>query len=129
MNTTDPEIAKLATQLYNIVMSNPPSLMEDEKELCASLGISSSRHLSYVRYYVKSGRVSSHFETAVASLKDVARWSLIAPPNDRRKAKLLADWVAKKLDDVFEELAVFALPSGEEVDIGVINRKNEDCPD
>ncbi|MDF1539867.1 MAG: hypothetical protein P1Q69_13285 [Candidatus Thorarchaeota archaeon] len=95
-------------------MSNPPTLIENEQEICSSLGMFSSKHLSYLRYYEKTGRVSSHWEAAVASLKDVARWSLLAPPNDIRKAKLLANWVAEKLQEIFRELSEFDFPTEED---------------
>jgi hypothetical protein len=111
MSSDDRETARLAKEIYEAAMQNPPLLMKDEQEICSSVGISSSKHLSYVRYYEITGRVSAHWEATVASLRDVARWSLLAPPNDERKSRLLADWVAAKIQRIFEELSKFQPPT------------------
>jgi len=42
-------------------------------------------HLCYVRFYVRTGRVSAHWEAHTSSQKDVERWWIIARPNDIRK--------------------------------------------
>ncbi len=128
-DSLDSETARLASEIYKIVMRYPPSLMVDEQGLCTSLGITSSRHLSYIRYYERSGRVSAHWEATVSSLKDVARWSLLAPPNDLKKASRLADWVAKKLERVLEELANFEPPSEEKKHTGLAGGKKDGGPE
>jgi hypothetical protein len=116
MGSSDRETARLARGINDVAMKSPPSLMEDEQEICSSLEISSSKHLSYIRYYEITGRVSAHWEATVASLRDVARWSLLAPPNDEKKSNLLAGWVADKLKRVLDELARFEVPPGKDSD-------------
>lgn len=87
--------AQLATELEKIVRSNPNSLMRDEQRLCRKLGIKTGRHLCYVRFYTKSGRVSAHWEAHTSSQMDVEKWWRVAPPNDVKKRARLNDYFLK----------------------------------
>ena len=95
------KIAKLATELENISRNNPCALLLDEKKLCKKLGIDSGHHLCYVRYYVRSGRVSTHWEAHTRSQKDVEKWWKIAPPNDvKKRARIDSYFREKRKDEV-----------------------------
>jgi hypothetical protein len=67
--------------------------MLDEQKLARANGIRTGRHLCYVRYYVRSKRVSAHWEAHTRDVQDVTRWADVAPPNDHRKRKRLMEWV------------------------------------
>jgi len=92
---SNPKIRRLAIELDRIVREDPSTLLIDEKKLCKKLGIKTGDHLCYVRYYVRSGRVSAHWEAHTASQKDVEKWWKMAPPNDERKRA--------RLDGYFED--------------------------
>ncbi|MCK4567693.1 MAG: hypothetical protein KAU48_10320, partial [Candidatus Thorarchaeota archaeon] len=64
---SDRRIARLATELENIARKDPCTLLLDEKKLCKKLGIKTGHHLCYVRYYVRSGKVSAHWEAHTSS--------------------------------------------------------------
>ncbi|MFQ5885494.1 MAG: hypothetical protein ACE5IO_10395, partial [Thermoplasmata archaeon] len=95
--TGDPDLASLAEELDRLVRERPPRLMIDEQELCKSNGISTGRHLCYVRYYTRSKRVSAHWEAHTRSQQDVELWWRVAPPNDLRKRRRLKEGVEKRL--------------------------------
>lgn len=71
-------------------------LLLDEKRLCKKLGIKTDHHLYYVRYYVRSGRVSSHWEAHTRFQNDVEKWWKIAPPNDKRKRARLDEYFSER---------------------------------
>lgn len=93
--SADPEVARFASDLDKIARANPSLLQTTEQKLCLKLGIKTGRHLCYVRFYTKSGRVSAHWEAHTSSQKDVERWWRIAPPNDVKKRA--------RLDEYFSE--------------------------
>ncbi len=98
--STKKDTARLATQLDRIARNNPNLLLRDEQRLCRKLGIKTGRHLCYVRFYVKSGRVAAHWEAHNSSQKDVEKWWRIAPPNDEIKRARLDDYFARDKDEV-----------------------------
>ena len=97
--STDPDVARLATELDMIARANPSLLQTTEQKLCRKLGIKTGRHLCYVRFYTTSGRVSAHWEAHTSSQQDVERWWRIAPPNDVKKRARLDDYFLKKRDN------------------------------
>ena len=86
------DLANLAKALDIITRGHPNTLLMDERKLCARLGIKTGYHLSYVRYYTKSGRVSAHWEAHTSSQEDVEKWWRIAPPNDAKKRSRLDEY-------------------------------------
>ncbi|MFX0108952.1 MAG: hypothetical protein ACFE7R_11750 [Candidatus Hodarchaeota archaeon] len=63
-----------------------------ERNLARTLGIATGYHLAYIRYYIKSRRVSAHWQAHTSSQKDVKRWWEITPPNDKRKNARLENY-------------------------------------
>ncbi len=74
-------------------------------------------------------RASAHWKAIIASLNDVARWSLLASPNDEKRISRLAAWVAQKPEKIAEELADFEPPSGEKKYTGLAGGKKEGGPE
>ena len=93
---SDKRIAGLATELDNIARKDSCRLLIHEKKICKKLRIETGHHLCYVRYYVRSGRVSSHWEAHTGSQKDVEKWWKIAPPNDKRKRARLDEYFSER---------------------------------
>jgi hypothetical protein len=85
----DATIAGLASELDKIARSRRNRLQLDEQILCRMLGIETRHHLCYVRYYVRSGRVSAHWKAHTRLQKDVELWCRKAPPSDARKHRRL----------------------------------------
>lgn len=73
-----------AKELQIIIFTNPPKLLEDEINLCKSLGIEIT-HRPVVINLFDSGRVSVTWHATTASITDSIKWALQALPNDRRK--------------------------------------------
>jgi hypothetical protein len=94
--STDLKLAHIANQLEKVTRSSPSTLLKSEQDLCRKLGIKTGRHLCYVRYYTKSGRVSAHWEAHTSSQKDVIKWWRLAPPNDVKKRTRLDKYFSEK---------------------------------
>jgi hypothetical protein len=92
-------VAQMADELERIARSSKNKLQQDEQQLCKNLGIKTGCHLCYLRYYVRSGRVSAHWEAHTSSQKDVEAWWKTAPPNDKRKWGRLHDFFTREVKD------------------------------
>ncbi|MHA2405958.1 MAG: hypothetical protein ACXACH_04320 [Candidatus Hermodarchaeia archaeon] len=77
-------LANDANELRKIVLANPPKLLEDEVELCNSLGIE-IRYNPIVINVFCTGRVSVTWQATTASIADGINWALQALPHDKRK--------------------------------------------
>jgi hypothetical protein len=77
-------LANDANKLCRIVLANPPKLLEDEVDLCSSLGIK-IRYNPIVINLFDTGRVSVTWQATTASLTDGINWALQALPHDKRK--------------------------------------------
>ncbi len=73
-----------AKKLKTIVLTNPPKLLEDEVNLCKSLGIEITHNPVVINLF-DSGRVSVTRQATTASITNSLKWALQALPNDRRK--------------------------------------------
>ncbi len=85
----DDKDSKIASELDAIIRGVESSLLQDERRLAATFGIRTGYHLAYVRYYVRSKRVSAHWQAHTSSQADVEKWWRAAPPNDDRKSARL----------------------------------------
>ncbi|MFQ5831563.1 MAG: hypothetical protein ACE5H4_02580 [Candidatus Thorarchaeota archaeon] len=94
MESEDSADAKAAKELDYIVRTNPSGFVEDEKQLCLANGImTKEQDPSYISYSEQTGRVSVKWTTATSSQEDVAMWGIQAPPNDKRKRRILEKWM------------------------------------
>jgi hypothetical protein len=90
----------MALEILSLIATNPSRLLEDERKVCSKRGIKTNVHPSYVRFYVRTGRVSLHWEAQTSSRKDVALWGLLALPNDVRKRRKFLEWMKENKDVV-----------------------------
>jgi len=93
----DPETASIAKRLLKTVESNPPRLMEDERQLCEDLGIRTREYALVVRLFDESGRVSVSWQAQTSTNDDAMVWGLVAPPNDARKSEKVSEWVSERI--------------------------------
>ncbi|MHA2136142.1 MAG: hypothetical protein ACW99J_19960 [Candidatus Thorarchaeota archaeon] len=97
MNSSDKDKSLLAKELMDVVTMNPSAFLEDERRLCSMNQIKTNVHASYIRFYLKTERVSLHWEAQTSTADDVVRWYQLAPPNDVRKRKKMHDWVSSRV--------------------------------
>ena len=81
-----------ASQLFQVIKSNPPTLLDDEQRLLTNTGIKTKMSWKELTLY-ESGRVSVLWELRTSSQNDTALWGTIAPPNDVVKFEKFQLWL------------------------------------
>ncbi len=98
-----PTEAKFAKQLLDSALNNPVSLLEDEYQLIRKLNIHCRPPLlESVIFHPKSNRVSTLWRLSVLNQVSMAKWGIIAAPNDNRKREILFRWMKRNPDKVSE---------------------------
>jgi len=95
-HSADPATARTASSLLHKVESNPPKLMEDERRLCADLGILTTRYPTFVILFANSERVSVAWRAQTSGNKYALVWATEAMPNHAQKAKAVSDWLKSR---------------------------------
>ncbi len=96
-----------ARVLYNKVLGNLCRLIEDEKQVVERLGVGIVLRPAQVKHSLKSDRVSVEWTARVASVKDLIRLALLAPPDHPRKLDSVVRWMAgrpKKVVQIMDDL-------------------------
>lgn len=96
-----------ARVLYDKVLGNPCRLIEDEKQVVERLGVGIVLRPAQVKYSLKSDRVSVEWTARVASVKDMIRLALLAPPDHPRKLDSVVRWMAgrpRKVAQIMDNL-------------------------
>lgn len=89
------ETSITASQLIQIIKSNPPTLLDDERKLLDNIGIQTKQRWKEATLY-ESGRVSVLWELRTKSQHDTALWGIIAPPNDVVKFEKFQLWLKNR---------------------------------
>ena len=94
-------ISSIADEIAYVTGNYRNRLIDDEKTMAESLGISISLKPVRISYYEKSDRVSVRWQARVKGRRSKIRSALIISPNFDRKENALADWLSKqKVDEV-----------------------------
>jgi len=95
--------SQLGLQLLHIALDNPVALLFDEHKILQDLGIiCPAPLLSYVVWYEKTGRVSARWKLTLGRQISMAKWGLLALPNDLRKRSKLTRWMQQNPEKVIE---------------------------
>jgi hypothetical protein len=89
----NPRAADMAREFKRAVLNNPCQLLEDERNLCRSLGIRVEIRPKQVCLH-ESGRVSFVWEARTKTADDAFRWAIQAPPSSGRKLEATNRWLA-----------------------------------
>lgn len=89
----DPEIAKVAAELQEIVDENPSKLMNDEQEGLDDFGIKTTAYFEYVTYYEGTGRLSVLYHCRTNTKEDTMKVAVECPPEDIVKKEKVDKWV------------------------------------
>jgi hypothetical protein len=96
-----------ARVLYDKVLGNPCRLIEDEKQVVERLGVGIVLRPAQIKHSLKSDRVSVEWTARVASVKDLIRLALLAPPDHPRKLDSVVRWMAgrpRKVAQIMDDL-------------------------
>jgi len=97
----DIDESEIATQLLKIALNNPDTLLDDEHKVILSLGLTcQTPRLQEVTWLEKTGRVSASWKLTMSDLISLAKWGIIALPNDERKRKTMLSWMKSKPEKV-----------------------------
>ncbi len=90
-----------ASEIFQIAYDNPVVLLNHEQKIIQRLGMTCREpKLSQIHWCKITGRVSSTWRLDICDLLSLAKWGLLAPPNDiRKRAKLIA-WMKLRPDIV-----------------------------
>ena len=95
--------SQLGLQLLNIALDNPVALLFDEHKILQNLRIiCPAPLLSHVVWYEKTGRVSARWKLTLDKQISMAKWGLLALPNDLRKRSKLTRWMRQNPEKVIE---------------------------
>ncbi|MHA1638117.1 MAG: hypothetical protein ACTSUO_04145 [Candidatus Thorarchaeota archaeon] len=96
-----PKISDVASEILQIAYNNPVVLLNHEQIIIQKLGMTCQEpKLSQITWCEKTGRVSSTWRLNVCNLLSIAKWGLLASPNDLRKKAKLVDWMKSRPDVV-----------------------------
>ena len=94
MKSSNPEVSAKAEELDMVVRRFSSSHIEDERHIASLNGIMTSEQTpGEIRRSLSSDRVSAKWQVRTANERDAILWGIIAPPNDRKKKKRVADWI------------------------------------
>ncbi len=91
-NNLKQEIRETAIQLQDIIQQNPCQLLEDEIQLCQSLGINMEVKFKEIHLH-KSERISTIWEVTTQDERDTLRLAEIAMPASNPKRRKVQDWL------------------------------------
>jgi len=92
------EVREKASGLKKAVLDNPSKLLQDERQLCQSLGMSMNSYPKYVVLH-ESNRVTAIWQATTTGVNDAVRWGLLAPPSSGYKRQAVQDWLASRAGD------------------------------
>ncbi len=100
-SSKDTEESIIASQLLRISLETPNSLLNDEHKIIVSLGLRCPRpRLRGVTWFETTNRVSSTWSLCLGDQISIAKWGILALPNDERKRKTLLQWMRGKPEKV-----------------------------
>ncbi|MHA1614767.1 MAG: hypothetical protein ACTSYJ_07955 [Candidatus Thorarchaeota archaeon] len=100
-DNTDDHISTIANELSSVIWNYRNRLIDDEKTISESLGISISLSPARISYFEISDRVSIRWQARVHGYESKIRSALIVRPNFDIKEKAILDWLSKQnVDDV-----------------------------
>ena len=95
--------SKIAAQLLQIALDNPVTLLNDEHRIIRNLGFTCPLpSFSRVNWLEKTGRVSATWRLTMGDQISIAKWGLLALPNDIRKRSKLTRWMQQNPKKVIE---------------------------
>lgn len=86
------KVKKVAERLIKVIERNPSQLLNDETQLCESLGISIRLYPIAIHLW-PSERVTFVTEASTKNVESALKWAHLAPPNDRKKRAKVEEWL------------------------------------
>lgn len=92
-NSDNPEVARTAKSLQDIIKKHESNLMKDEKKIATSFGFKTNTNYAQIRFSQQTGRVSVYWSTTTSGAHEAMKWGISCPPNDVRKRNVVRDWI------------------------------------
>ena len=95
--------SQLGSQLLRVALDNPVALLFDEHKIMQDLGfICPLPSFSQLNWFEKTGRVSATWRLTMSNQISMAKWGLLALPNDVRKRANFTRWMQQNPKKVIE---------------------------
>jgi len=95
--SVDTDESEIARQLLKIALNNPVSLLNDEHRIIGNLGFRCpAPRLQDVTWHETGNRISATWKLSLSDQISIAKWGILALPNDKRKREAMIQWMKTK---------------------------------